>query len=108
MVDLYVGSVGTPVTSEDCRWRPGKVTDIRDWRNDCAAGGRASVKRETPAPTQSSLLPGENRRLQACIAALEKAKQGAEGKIGRIGDFPENEDQGHHCHIGFQEQQSEH
>jgi hypothetical protein len=29
-----------------------------------------------------------------------EAEQGIESKVDRIGDCPENEDQGNHCHIG--------
>jgi hypothetical protein len=34
-----------------------------------------------------------------------KAEQGAETKVGRLGDCPEVQDEGHHCHIEEQEQQ---
>jgi hypothetical protein len=34
-----------------------------------------------------------------------KAEQGAEGKVGKIRDFPGDQDEGHHCHFRGVEQQ---
>jgi hypothetical protein len=71
--------------SRDCGLRPGKkVTDNRDWRENCVTGGRASAKRGTAASIQSSLLPDEKRRLEARIATLEKQSKKLKAKMAEL------------------------
>jgi hypothetical protein len=80
---LQCGNAGR--LSRDCRLRPGKeVTDNRDWRKNCATGGRASAKRGTAASIQSSLLPDEKRRLEARIATLEKQNKKLKAKMAEL------------------------
>jgi hypothetical protein len=38
---------------------------------------------------------------------FEKAEQGVEETVGRTGDCPKDQDQGHYCHTGEKEQQYE-
>jgi hypothetical protein len=54
--------------TKECPRRPAKeVVDKRDWRRDCATGGRGNVSRlmaeSTPTSARNTLLLDEKRRL---------------------------------------------
>jgi hypothetical protein len=53
---------------------------------------------------QFTLRTDEKWWQENCVATL-KRQQRAEGRVGWIGDWLEDHDQGNHCHVGEQEQQ---
>jgi hypothetical protein len=73
--------------------------DKRDWRRDCATGGRGNARRQMAMSTPTSPCvvhqPDEKRRLEGCNAALEKQFIRVEGKGERTGGCTEKKREDH-------------
>jgi hypothetical protein len=63
-----------------------------DWRKDCVAGGRASLKVETPPPTTTTprftLLLHDKRPMAARIASVERQKKELKAKKLKLETVP--------------------